>query len=89
VPNGIVKKPKLIKIISTQFKRNPDVVAEILVRASGVCENCNNEAPFKRKNGEPYLEVHHKIRLADGGEDTIENAMALCPNCHRYLHYGV
>jgi len=22
------------------------------------------------------------------GEDTIENAMALCPNCHREMHYG-
>ena len=23
---------------------------------------------------------------ADGGEDTIENAVALCPNCHRMMH---
>ena len=84
-----VTKPKRIEVISTQFKRNPDVVAEVLVKANGICENCNKEAPFRRKNGELYLEVHHKIRLADGGEDTIKNAMALCPNCHRYLHYGV
>ncbi|WP_413817679.1 HNH endonuclease [Pseudomonas viridiflava] len=34
------------------------------------------------------MEVHHKIRLADGGLDTLENAVALCPNCHRATHYA-
>jgi len=85
----LVKQPRKIKVTSTRFMRNPDVVAEVLLRAKGICENCNNKAPFKRKNGEPYLEVHHKIRLADGGEDTVENTTALCPNCHRYFHYGI
>ncbi|MDD1149814.1 HNH endonuclease [Pseudomonas sp. TNT2022 ID357] len=71
------------------FVRNPDVVAEALHRAAGVCEVCVQPAPFTRKsNGTPYLEVHHKIRLADGGLDTLENAVALCPNCHRASHYG-
>jgi 5-methylcytosine-specific restriction protein A len=26
--------------------------------------------------------------LASGGPDTPENTAALCPNCHRSLHYG-
>jgi 5-methylcytosine-specific restriction protein A len=25
-------------------------------------------------------------QLADGGADTISNAVALCPNCHRRCH---
>lgn len=71
------------------FNRNPDVVAAVLSRSVGKCECCKNSAPFiRRSNGTPYLEVHHRIRLADGGEDTVENAMAVCPNCHRRLHYG-
>ena len=71
------------------FNRNPDVVAETLLRSNGICEECKNEAPFMRlKDGTPYLEVHHKIRLAYGGEDTVENAIAVCPNCHRKEHYG-
>ncbi len=36
----------------------------------------------------PYLEVHHRIPLAKKGEDTVANAIALCPNCHRKSHYG-
>ncbi len=82
-------KPERVVLISTMFVRNPDVVAEALHRAAGVCEVCVQPAPFTRKsNGTPYLEVHHKIRLADGGLDTLENAVALCPNCHRASHYG-
>jgi 5-methylcytosine-specific restriction protein A len=73
----------------TIFNRNPDVVAEVLLRASGVCERCKKPAPFKRsKDGTPYLEIHHKVQLAHHGEDTVENAMAVCPNCHRELHFG-
>ncbi|SFB88291.1 HNH endonuclease [Marinospirillum celere] len=50
---------------------------------------CGTPAPFNRKSdGTPYLEVHHKTPLALGGEDTVENAIALCPNCHRKAHYG-
>lgn len=71
------------------FVRNPDVVAAVLLAAQGVCGKCNQAAPFRRaKTDEPYLEVHHKVRLADGGKDTVENAIALCPNCHRKMHYG-
>ncbi|MGE8574311.1 MAG: HNH endonuclease signature motif containing protein [Burkholderia contaminans] len=28
------------------------------------------------------------VQLADGGEDTTENAVAVCPNCHRRAHCG-
>ena len=77
-------------IVVNVYERNPCVAAEVLERANGVCEKCDSPAPFKKKrNHRPYLEVHHKTRLADGGKDTIENAIALCPNCHRELHYGV
>lgn len=81
--------PEKVDRLSSGFKRDPDVVAEALIRARGVCERCGNPAPFKRAtDGTPYLEVHHKIRLADGGEDTVENTIAVCPNCHRELHFG-
>ena len=83
------KHPELIQVVSKGFKRNADVIAEVLSRANGRCEHCGKEAPFKRaKDGTPYLEVHHKVMLSQGGEDTVENAIATCPNCHRQLHFG-
>jgi len=83
------KKPDRIQITSVGYRRNPDVVAEVLFLADGVCQRCNKLAPFKRKDsGAPYLEVHHRVCLANGGDDTVENAIALCPNCHCEAHYG-
>jgi len=82
--------PVKIKVFAEVYVRNQDVAAEVLLRASGVCERCRKPAPFKKtKDGKPYLEVHHKEQLSVGGEDTVENAIALCPNCHRELHFGV
>lgn len=78
-----------METIVTVFKRNPDVVAEVLIRAKGKCESCGKPAPFKRrKDDKPYLEVHHKVFLSNGGDDTVENAEALCPNCHKEKHFG-
>ncbi|WP_350628339.1 HNH endonuclease signature motif containing protein [Pseudoalteromonas sp. CAL260-MNA-CIBAN-0059] len=81
--------PKKVSRTIIEFNRNPDVVAQTLLDARGICGRCNKPAPFARKkDGSPYLEVHHIIRLADGGADTLNNAIALCPNCHRKSHYG-
>ena len=55
-------------------------------RAHGICQLCGQQAPFNRINGEPFLETHHVIWLADGGDDSIENTVALCPNCHKKMH---
>ena len=68
--------------------RNPEVQRWILQCADGRCELCGKRAPFDKPNGIPFLEVHHVYRLADGGADVPENAVALCPNCHREAHYG-
>lgn len=70
----------------TQHKRNPYVAEEAKRRAKGVCELCEEPAPFEDKNGKPYLETHHIEWLARGGKDRIENTVALCPNCHRRVH---
>jgi len=81
--------PNRVSVTAAVFERNPDVIAEVLTRAGGICEQCKCSAPFpRRSDGSPYLEVHHKKGLAKGGEDTVENAVALCPNCHRQAHYG-
>lgn len=83
------KQARSVQATTTVFLRNPDVVAEVLVRAAGICEICGAMAPFQRRSdGTPYLEVHHRVQLADGGDDTVQNAVAICPNCHRREHYG-
>lgn len=84
------KEPKRVvaSIEQYQYVRDAAVVAYVLNAAGGICDCCRKPAPFAKSNGAPYLEVHHVKPLALGGSDTIMNAVAICPNCHRELHHG-
>lgn len=74
-----------LSIISRPIRRE-NVILYTLKRANGICQLCNQPAPFLNKNGIPFLEVHHIDFLSEGGSDTIYNTVALCPNCHRKMH---
>lgn len=80
------KKPGYSYTKTKTFQRSPYVIETVLRRANGICELCKEKAPFEKKDGTPYLEVHHIKQLAKGGSDTVNNAAALCPNCHRKMH---
>ena len=88
IPTGITN-PKKKETISFTYERSAKNKAWILYNSKGICENCLKPAPFKTKNSIFYLEVHHVKRLSDGGSDTIQNTVALCPNCHKEIHYGL
>jgi 5-methylcytosine-specific restriction enzyme A len=71
---------------STTYERDPYVSELAKRRAEGCCQLCGQPAPFTSRKGEPYLETHHIVWLARGGQDAIGNTVALCPNCHRKVH---
>ncbi|GIM45947.1 hypothetical protein DNHGIG_14960 [Collibacillus ludicampi] len=79
-------KAGIRKIISQTYDRDPFVSEYAKRRARGYCQLCEKPAPFTDKKGQPYLETHHIVWLSKGGPDTIENTVALCPNCHRKMH---
>jgi 5-methylcytosine-specific restriction endonuclease McrA len=55
---------------------------EILVKTRRSCCICHI---FIGRNAN----VHHIVQEADGGENSIENAIVLCPNCHAEAgHYN-
>lgn len=70
------------------YERSEIVRTYVLTRAGGVCEGCKKPAPFSRKDGTAYLEPHHIRRVSDGGPDHPAWVAALCPTCHREVHYG-
>lgn len=86
-PSGSIKPTKKIKE-SASYVRDPRVTAWVINNSNGSCESCDQPSPFTKSDGDFYLEVHHLRRLADGGSDTIANTVAVCPNCHRRLHYS-
>lgn len=82
------QEPRPRYATAASYGRDPKVKAWVLREAGGKCESCDHEAPFITATGEPFLEAHHLRTLAENGSDTVSNTVALCPNCHRALHYG-
>jgi predicted HNH restriction endonuclease len=72
----------------SQYTRSQKIKEYVKARADGVCEGCGEPAPFTSKTGEPYLHAHHIHELSDGGSDTPDTVVALCPNCHYRVHHG-
>ena len=65
----------------------PNASIDFINACNMYCQLCNEEAPFLDKQGNPFFEVHHIDYLSKGGTDTIDNVVALCPNCHRKMHH--
>ena len=74
------------QVTTRSYDRNVYVAELAKRRADGVCQLCDRPAPFIDRNGIPFLETHHIQWLSEGGEDSIQNTVALCPNCHRMMH---
>lgn len=82
-------KPKRKTQVSAIYDRDPLVVAIAKLRAGHKCEveDCSSQR-FKNADGDYFVEVHHLELLSEGGPDTIENAVCLCPTHHRFLHFS-
>lgn len=74
------------QVATPRYHRDPYIAQYAKELANGVCQLCNAQAPFTDNKGNPYLESHHIIWLSNGGSDSIDNTVALCPNCHRKMH---
>lgn len=76
------------------YVRDAKVRKNVLERAGGRCEYSstpNNRSlcpTFMKRNGNPYLETHHVIKLSEQGRDLESNVIALCANHHREAHFG-
>lgn len=82
-----IPPPKQTKKTVLEYVRDQEVVKKCLSLANGICGKCKKPAPFNRLSDKtPFLEVHHIRPLSQDGSDTLENTIALCPNCHRETH---
>ncbi len=86
VPKGI-KNPVWTESTRKVYFRDPELRGWVRQQANGKCEGCGEPAPFK-KDGEPFLEVHHVKHMSQEGSDRPSNVVALCPNCHQRCHHS-
>lgn len=77
-----------IEVKINRIKRYQQIVNELKRKYQSRCqiEGCN--FTFKKKNGEYYSEGHHLKPLSEGGSQTADNIVILCPNHHRMFHYA-
>lgn len=78
----------------TSQKRDANLASRY-VRDSGYkCQFDETHETFvSATTGQPYIEVHHIIPIAKTPDfahslDVVPNLIALCPNCHRAIHFG-
>jgi 5-methylcytosine-specific restriction enzyme A len=71
------------------YRRSKALKMYVRARAGGRCEECEERAPFKDRRGQPYIEPHHTRRISDGGPDHPRWVIALCPECHARVHFGL
>ncbi len=84
-----------VKVVNTQttYKRDAGLAKTVLVRSDYKCLLDEAHTTFTSKDGHPYIEAHHLIPMSaqkdfDTNIDRVENIVALCPNCHKAIHYG-
>ena len=96
------RKPVLKSGLETnnRFSTDPRLAKTAIKKADYVCELCGkidgSHSTFDSVHGTRYLEAHHLIPMkAQKGYlslginlDRLENIVALCPNCHKAVHYG-
>lgn len=77
-----------------RFKRSQIRKSTAIKLANHTCELDHTHMTFRSKTtGENYVEAHHLIPMKyqykfDNSIDVASNIIALCPNCHRYIHHG-
>ena len=78
---------------ATVWYRGRDAYStRILYRDNFTCQRCGEfhakksefDVPIPVSDGK--LEVHHIVRVSDGGDDSPQNLMALCHDCHVAVH---
>ncbi|MFE3845852.1 HNH endonuclease [Thermoplasmatota archaeon] len=66
---------------STKRKKpKQSIKSEVLVRQNYRCKNCDDMLPATKH-------FHYKTPISKGGKNTVNNLIALCPNCHSEHHH--
>lgn len=64
----------------------------IMRRDNYTCQRCGEFHALINENGIPLpasdglLDVHHKIPVCEGGDDSPGNLITLCRKCHKEIH---
>ena len=78
------KREYLIETYIRKAKWSVEAKARLGDKCLG--KHCDNS--FTKENGSLYIEVHHIVPLAYGGENVLANLSVLCAHHHRMAHFA-
>ncbi len=79
-------KSEKITINGKVYKRHNYLMALIKKYRDHKCQFCSTT--ILKANGAYYIEACHIKPKAEGGKDSFDNILILCPNCHKLFDYG-
>ena len=77
---------ELITIKRVQYKRDNYAIALIKLIRGHKCQICTKE--IIKKDGKKYIEAAHIVPKSVKGNETFDNILLLCPNCHKEFDLG-
>jgi 5-methylcytosine-specific restriction endonuclease McrA len=81
-----IDKSEKITIKGKTYKRHNYLMVQIKKYRDYKCQFCSTQ--IHKANGGYYIEACHIKAKAEGGKDSIDNILILCPNCHKLFDYG-
>ena len=79
-------KSEKITINGKIYKRHNYLMVQIKKYRDYKCQFCSTT--ILKANGDYYIEACHIKPKAEGGKDSLNNILILCPNCHKLFDYG-
>ncbi len=95
-----MRKPEYLSSSTGRVvKKNPSVSKRAVAASNFTCAYDSEHHTFQRRNNCQYMEGHHLIPCTSTNAeiywtrcsrniDCVENIVALCPTCHRRIHFG-
>ncbi len=77
-----LRKDKLKQNPNNRERIDPALKKAVLIRDNNTCQCCGLHGPQWASS----LVFHHKVPVALGGLDTMDNGITLCVNCHLAVH---
>lgn len=93
-PPGPIPRNSQREYNGKSWKRKAKYAAQAIENAQYTCEHQSHHQTFiSARSGSQFVEAHHLVPLQfqdkfDNSLDVPENIIALCPNCHRAIHYA-
>ncbi len=82
------KVPKVSKVKGRKLKRDYELYTAIKRFHGFKCQVDGCNFTFHKKNGEYYCEIAHIKPFSSSKDDTANNILVLCANCHKMLDHG-